>query len=160
MKRLLDVEISRFSRYGARSCSRRPRVCGCGDCKTRLLTRHSTRDPTIWRTANGDGKIDAGGWRMPTCQQLTTNHRRSPPCPISTAMPSDPDVDVAATASSSAAPSRASSKASSLGGTSSSAGPIPIELSHHESLEWGRSSVADASTDMTKSATFIVLALF
>jgi len=41
--------------------------------------------------------------------------------------------------SSSAAPSRASS----LGGTSS-AGPIPIELSNHESLEWARSSVAVA----------------
>jgi len=33
-----------------------------------------------------------------------------------------------------------------LGGASSTAGAIPIELSQHESLEWGRSSVADAST--------------
>ena len=60
-------------------------------------------------------------------------------------MPSDPNVSVAA-ANDSAAPSRASSKASSLGGASSTAGAIPIELSQHESLEWGRSSVADAST--------------
>ena len=53
-------------------------------------------------------------------------------------------------------PSRASSKASSSlrGGSSSSAasapnsgsaGPIPIELSQHESLEWARSSIADPS---------------
>lgn len=60
------------------------------------------------------------------------------------AMPGEPNSNVAAT-SNSAAPSRASSKASSLGGASSTAGAIPIELSQHESLEWGRSSVA-AST--------------
>lgn len=60
-------------------------------------------------------------------------------------MPSEPNVNVATT-SNSAAPSRASSKSSSLGGASSTAGAIPIELSQHESLEWGRSSVADAST--------------